>query len=153
MLELAALPQTRHPTAATTSASSDGGTDAGRARPVRILIVEDDYFVATDLEHKLTEAGFEVVGVAVTAEEAIQLAAEAKPALAVMDIRLAGKRDGIDAAVELLGKHQVRSIFATAHCDAETRVRAQKAQPLGWLTKPYSAELVLATIREVLRGS
>src|SRR5712671_78232 len=69
--------------------------------PARILIVEDDYFVATALEQDLTDAGFEVVGIAVTAEEALDLGNLHRPALAVMDIRLAGARDGIDAALEL----------------------------------------------------
>jgi DNA-binding NarL/FixJ family response regulator len=65
-------------------------------------VVEDDYFVAVELEHRLRHAGYEVVGVAVTAEEAVQMAAAHRPLLAIMDIRLSGPRDGIDAAVELL---------------------------------------------------
>jgi CheY-like chemotaxis protein len=65
-------------------------SDEASGRPhdtrARILIVEDDYFVATALEHDLADAGFEVVGVAVTAEEALHLARLYQPQLAVMDI-------------------------------------------------------------------
>jgi DNA-binding NarL/FixJ family response regulator len=69
--------------------------------PTRILVVEDDFLIALQTEAALTEAGFSVVGIAATAEEAIALAREQRPFLAVMDIRLAGERDGIDAAGEL----------------------------------------------------
>jgi DNA-binding NarL/FixJ family response regulator len=118
--------------------------------PARILIVEDDYFVAIALEQDLADAGFEVVGIAVTAEEALRLADLHRPALAVMDIRLAGARDGIDAAVELRSRFGIGSIFATAHGDETTRARAKNAQPLGWLIKPYSAKTLLEMIRAVL---
>lgn len=116
----------------------------------RILIVEDDYFVAIGLEQALIDAGLGVVGIAATAEEALELAAAKRPDLAVMDIRLAGTRDGIDAALDLLSHHGVHSVFATAHSDAPTRARAERARPLGWLSKPYSAQTAVETIRGVL---
>jgi DNA-binding NarL/FixJ family response regulator len=109
--------------------------------------VEDDFFVATALENDLQEAGYEVVGTAATAEEAIKMAAERAPDLAIMDIRLAGSKDGIEAAIEILSLYRVPSIFATAHGDVETRSRAEKARPLGWVNKPYSVDVVLAVIR------
>ena len=121
-----------------------------RIDPPRILIVEDDYFVAMELEHQLQEAGFDVVGVASTAEQAIEIGAAEKPTLAIMDIRLAGHRDGVDAAVELSSKFGIPSIFATAHGDSETRRRAQQAKPVGWLIKPYSAAALLAAVSAAL---
>src|SRR4051794_10692724 len=66
-----------------------------------ILIVEDDYVVAIELEAGLSEAGFEVVGSANTAEQAVRLAISERPTLALMDIRLAGRRDGIEAALDM----------------------------------------------------
>jgi DNA-binding NarL/FixJ family response regulator len=128
------------------SDEASGGLDT----QARILIVEDDYFVATALEQDLADAGFEVVGIAATAEEALHLARLHQPKLAVMDIRLAGKTDGIDAAVELRAQFGIGSIFATAHGDATTRARATKAQPLGWLVKPYSRSVMVQMIRTVL---
>ena len=142
----------REPHSAAGAALPDNAETAARPHDarVRILIVEDDYFVATALEQILVDAGFAVVGIAITAEEALHLATLHQPALAVMDIRLAGPRDGIDAARELRSQCGIGSIFATAHGDETTRARATRAQPLGWLIKPYSAKTVLATIRAVL---
>jgi DNA-binding NarL/FixJ family response regulator len=128
-----------------------GSGPAEAEKPVRILIVEDDFFVATDLEQTLQQEGFETVGIATTAEEAIRLAEATKPHLAIMDIRLAGRRDGIDAAIELQERYGIPSVFASAHGDdIGMRKRAEKARPAGWLTKPYSTRLAVATVRRVL---
>lgn len=118
----------------------------------RILVVEDEYLVANEIETALTEAGFEVVGIAASADEAIRLAREEKPALAVVDIRLAGRHDGVDAAIEIARNLGVRSVFATAHADAAVQARAQSAAPLGWLVKPYRMEALVALIRQALKG-
>lgn len=123
---------------------------AGANSPPRILIVEDDYFVAIDLEHRLKEAGFAVVGVAACAEEALELAATEKPVLALMDIRIAGARDGIETAIELQKSFGIPSIFATAHGDEATRKRAEEAQPRGWLQKPYSSAALIEAVRSAL---
>lgn len=112
----------------------------------RILIVEDDYVVGLELEAGLSEAGFTVVGTANTAAEAVRLAASGRVMLAVMDIRLKGRRDGIEAALEIFNSFGIRCIFATAHHDAETRNRAEKAAPLGWLAKPYQLDTVIPMI-------
>jgi two-component system, response regulator PdtaR len=117
--------------------------------PERILVVEDDYFVSIQIETALIEAGFDVVGIATTADEAIEMATLHKPALVVMDIRLAGKRDGIEAAIDLFRMQGIRSIFATAHDDRQTRSSAQAAMPLGWLPKPYT----MASLIEIVRGA
>jgi DNA-binding NarL/FixJ family response regulator len=128
--------------------TSDKGRGAEEEQgPTRILIVEDDFLIAMQTEIALTEAGFSVVGIATTAEEAIALAREQRPFLAVMDIRLASERDGIDAARELFGELDIRCIFATAHDDPRTRERAEPYAPLGWLAKPYTmASLVTLVI-------
>ena len=118
----------------------------GRQSPPRVLIVEDDFLIAMQTEIALTAAGFEVVGPATTAEEAVALAGEAQPALAVMDIRLASTRDGIDAARQLYQDFAIRCIFATAHDDAHTRGRAEPYAPLGWLPKPYTMASLVAVV-------
>lgn len=127
--------------------------NAGKAaeRSPRVLIVEDDYLVASEIEAALTDAGFAVVGVAGSAAEAVQLARQETPALAIVDIRLAGRRDGVAAATEMAKELGIRSIFATAHGDAEVRERAQQASPLGWLSKPYRMENLVAMIRQALK--
>lgn len=137
----------RHPPALLAPSDRKSG---GAVRPARILLVEDDYFVALELESRLSEAGFEVVGIASTAEEALEMAASGMPELAIMDIRLGGPRDGVDAATELLAKLGVPSIFATAHADRETRRRAERAKPIGWLQKPYSSESLIVLVNRML---
>jgi two-component system, response regulator PdtaR len=119
--------------------------------PVRILIVEDDFLIALELENRLIDAGFEVTGIAITAGEALSMATLERPALAIMDIRLADRTDGVEAATELFNAFGIRSIFASAHADAKTRERAALASPIGWVQKPYPAEALIRLINEYLR--
>jgi DNA-binding NarL/FixJ family response regulator len=116
----------------------------------RILVVEDDYLAALEVEAGLVEAGFEVVGIAISADEAVKLARSERPVLIVMDIRLRGSRDGIDAALEIFRESGIQCIFATAHQTAQTRSRAQAAAPLGWLPKPYALDSLIALVKKAL---
>jgi two-component system, response regulator PdtaR len=120
--------------------------------PARILIVEDDFVVADQIDRALTDAGFNVAGVAVSAEEAMELAESQKPDLAVMDVRLAGDGDGIHAALEIFRKFGIRCIFATANYDQDSIERAQSAMPLGWLQKPYSIVSLVNAVSHALRN-
>ena len=132
------------------AASSQGRSSVATDDAARILIVEDDYLAATEIEAALIEGGFEVAGIAHSAEHAVQLAKTERPTLAVMDIRLASRRDGIEAALEIFQETGIRCIFATAHHDTEMRSRAQPAAPLGWLPKPYSMHSLLLLVRQAL---
>ena len=127
------------------------GADKSPEAISRILIVEDDFLVASQAETALQDAGFDVTGIAATAEEAIALAQTSKPSLVVMDIRLAGKRDGIDTAIELFREQGIRCIFATAHTDRQVRERGEIASPLGWLQKPYTMRSLVEMVRNSLR--
>jgi two-component system, response regulator PdtaR len=117
----------------------------------RILIVEDDLLIASQMEAALTDAGFQVAGTASTGAEALQLAHAQSPTLVVMDIRLAGGRDGIDIALELFRSHGIRCVFASAYSDQEAQRRAAPAAPLGWLQKPYTMASLTAKVREAVR--
>lgn len=123
------------------------GSKTQPRRPDRILVIEDDLLIATQIEITLTEAGFDVVGVTPTGEEALELASKDPPDLAVVDIRLAGDKDGVDTALELFRSHGVRCLFASAYSDEEARQRAAPAAPLGWLQKPYSMASLTETVR------
>jgi DNA-binding NarL/FixJ family response regulator len=120
---------------------------------VRLLVVEDDYLVGSQIMDALQDAGFEVVAVAASAEEAIAVARSEPVSIAIMDVRLIGDRDGIDCALELFREHEIRCIFATAHGDEDVRGRAQPAKPLGWIQKPYSMASLIANVRKVLDAS
>jgi DNA-binding NarL/FixJ family response regulator len=119
-------------------------------QPAGILVVEDDFLIAMQMEATLRDAGFNVVGTAATADEAISLARETRPSLAVMDIRLASERDGIDAARQLFSEFNIRCIFATAHDDVHTHERAAPFAPLGWLAKPYTPASLVALVAKAL---
>lgn len=138
------------PAAAPESDPSFGpGPSAGRPR---ILVVEDNYFVALSVETALLDAGYEVIGVVDSGEEALQSVADAAPDLVLMDIRLAGELDGIDTAVALHGMN-IASLFASAHCDDAIRARAAAADPRGWLVKPFTDAQMLAAVRQALDAS
>jgi CheY-like chemotaxis protein len=89
-------------------------TPEARSVNFPILIVEDDYLIALGLEAALLDAGFTVIGVAASADEDISLAAAHRPSLVIMDIRLSGKRDGIDAALELYQEHAIEGFGVLA---------------------------------------
>lgn len=118
--------------------SNEVGRSPQRSADIsKVLIVEDDFLIAMELEAALVDAGLDVIGVAASAEEAVSLAAAHLPTIVIMDIRLAGRRDGIDAALELFRDYGIRSVFASAHYDEDARRRAAPANPLGWIEKPY----------------
>lgn len=114
-----------------------------------VLIVEDDFLVAMDLENALSDAGISVVGVAASASEAIALANLHAPSLVLMDIRLIGTSDGIDAALEIYRAHGIRSVFTSAHSDEDSRRRAAPAHPFGWIEKPYAVNSIISFIRNL----
>jgi two-component system, response regulator PdtaR len=118
----------------------------------RVLVVEDEFFLAVQIEEWLLDNGLEVVDVVHTAEEAIAVADTERPDLVIMDIRLASETDGIAAALEILGRTGIRCIFATAYADAATRERGEKARPFAWLRKPFTADVLLGAIKGALES-
>jgi two-component system, response regulator PdtaR len=121
------------------------------ARGRKILIVEDDPFIGMANEAILAGAGYEVVGLATTAEEAVALAAQKEPDLVLIDVQLAKASDGIKAAAAIHQKLGIRSLFATANVDPGTKARAAIARPLGWVPKPYDGERLVRAIADALR--
>ncbi|EWY39562.1 histidine kinase [Skermanella stibiiresistens SB22] len=106
-------------------------------RPVKVLIVEDDRIVARDIQQQLTRIGHGVVGTTATGEQALALTLELRPDLVLMDIRLEGDMDGIDAAQRIRERCQIPVIFLTAYADDETVERASRTEPFGYLLKPF----------------
>lgn len=118
----------------------------GASRPLRILIVEDEMFVAMDTESVLIAEGHSVVGIVASADDAIAAARYEQPDLVLMDVRLVGARDGIDAAVEIKARFGIPIIFVTAHNDPATAARASQASPLAIVTKPVMSDRLLDAI-------
>lgn len=107
-----------------------------RATPSRIIIVEDEAFVAIWLEQELTQSGFAVLGRVATGEAAVELAAETRPEICLFDIRLAGNLDGIEAARQVRQICDAKIIFMTGYPDSAIELRAQELRPTAYLVKP-----------------
>jgi signal transduction histidine kinase len=111
-------------------------------KPHTVLIVEDESLVADDLQHTLAGMGYEVSAIAASAEEAIARASEKCPDIVLMDIRIEGKRDGIETAELLRNTFGVPAVYLTAHADEAMIERAKRTEPYGYLIKPVQdAEL------------
>lgn len=115
-------------------------------KPGRILIVEDDTIIAMELMERLKELGYEVAGIVSSGIEAINTVKSTQPNLVLMDIRLSGKMDGIEAAERIREKLDIPVIFLTAYADEETLSRAKKTEPFGYILKPFDARMLHTNI-------
>jgi CheY-like chemotaxis protein len=122
-----------------TPRQQDDGQDL-ETRSLRVLIVEDEFFISLHTKGLLQALGHVVVAVAVSADQAVSLAGREKPDVVLMDIRLAGSRDGIEAAEDIRSRFGIGSIFVTANTDPHTRQRAEATRPLGILEKPLTEQ-------------
>jgi PAS domain S-box-containing protein len=118
-----------------------------------ILIVEDEAIVALDLKQGLQDLGYEVTGIAASAEQALRAFDERPPQLVLMDVRLQGAMDGIATAEAIRARRPVPLIFLTSHSDDETVQRAARTAPYGYLTKPYQIRELRAGIEVALTKS
>jgi diguanylate cyclase (GGDEF)-like protein len=118
--------------------------------PARILIVEDERIVALDLCAVLQSQGYLVTGVATSAAEALSLARQALPSLVLMDVRLNGTVDGINAAAQLRAELDTCIVFLTANADGDTLRRALDAAPGGFVVKPFDEVALRSTIEVAL---
>ncbi len=118
-----------------------------------ILIVEDEAIVSEDLRMTITNLGYEVVGRASSADEAVAKAFELKPDLILMDIVLKGSKTGIDASYEIKERMDIPIIFLTAYSDVELIDKALTAKPHAYLVKPFQPKQLLASIEMALYKS
>jgi signal transduction histidine kinase len=114
-----------------------GEIDVGSLSDASVLIVEDEFIVASDIEQSLRRIGYRVVGTAGSGPEAIELARELRPDLILMDIQLRGSMDGIEAARQIRSEIGVPVVFLTAYADDHTLARAREVAPYGYLLKPF----------------
>lgn len=112
----------------------------------KVLIVEDQ-FLASEFLRIWTEAyGFEVCGVATSADAAVKLARECMPTHVLMDVRLDGDRDGIDAALEIHPIIDARIIYCTGSSESSTVDRINADHPFEVLFKPIDPKLLGAAL-------
>lgn len=117
----------------------------------KILVVEDEKIVAKDIINTLKRLGYFVTAAVSSGEEAIIKASEAQPDLILMDIRLKGKMDGIEAAEEIRTNYNIPVIYLTANADETTLQRAKLTEPFGYIVKPFDERDLHTTIEIALR--
>jgi hypothetical protein len=96
--------------------------------------------------------GYAIVGMADTADQALRLAETVAPDLILMDIRLNGAHDGIEAARMIRERTGLGVVYLTAHADLATMERAAATQPLGYVFKPFSQEVLRTALAGATRG-
>jgi len=119
-----------------------------RGKKLRVLVVEDHALIALDLKMMVDELGGDVVEVATSGERAVALAAELRPDVVLMDVRLAGLIDGIDAASTVAQIPGTALIFVTGNTDPITLRRIERLGNKRVVPKPVLANELLAAIRE-----
>lgn len=113
----------------------------------KILIVEDEMILAVSMRITLEEGGFTVSFIVPTGEEALLRVADEPPDLVLMDIKLAGKMDGVEAARQIKRIHNIPVVFLTGNTDNMTIKQALDVSPSGFLQKPVEDyELVSAVV-------
>ena len=116
-----------------------------------ILIVEDESIVAWDIQETLENLGYQVLSRVSSGEEAIQLSETNHPDLVLMDIRLDGEMNGIQAAQEIYTHLGIPIIYLTAHADEQTLGEATTTNPFGYLVKPFRSQELHTTIQVALQ--
>jgi len=119
----------------------------------RILIVEDDPIIARDLRQRLKTLGYDAIAIAPTGEEAIERAQVNSPDLVLMDIALEGAMDGTQAAEIIHSSSKIPIVFVTAYTDDKLLEHAKKAEPFGYIVKPYTEKDLHVTIEMALYKS
>jgi DNA-binding NarL/FixJ family response regulator len=104
------------------------------------LIVDDDLLITEHLSDLVQELGLEVCGVAHDAATAIEKAINLQPDVILMDVRLGGELDGVDAAIEIFKRARSRVVFVTAYNDPTTVERMKRNNPTGILIKPVAPQ-------------
>lgn len=115
-----------------------------------ILIVEDEALIASYIREVLEESGFQIAGVASSGIEALTLATETLPDLALVDIKLAGPMDGIEVVNEIRRRFNIPSIFLSGVADPAVMDRARKAHAVGFLEKPFRPSQVFNALQRAL---
>ena len=123
--------------------------DTAKSAPVRVIIAEDEAIVRLDIKEILLSAGYEVVGETGRGDEAVSLAAETTPDLAILDVKMPGM-SGIQAAREMTRDAKVAVMVLTAFSQRELIEEARDAGVAAYLVKPFRRDELLNAVDTVL---
>jgi CheY-like chemotaxis protein len=117
----------------------------------RALIIEDEALIAEELRERLSRLGIRVIAAVSSGEEGIEIATRERPDLVLMDIRLSGDKDGVQAAREIREQVDVPIVYLTAHSDRRTVERANRTDHDGFILKPFLRRELQSTIEVALK--
>ena len=117
-----------------------------------VLIVDDEQLIALSLTMTLEEMGIEVCGTAATALKAVEMANRHRPGIILMDVRLKGEKDGVDAALAIHEIFEASVIFITGSREPETVARIRQDHPAAILFKPILPVHLHEAIEQVRQG-
>ena len=120
---------------------------AESASALRALIVEDETLIAEELKERLSRLGFSVIGTVDSAEDGIDIATRELPDIVLLDIRLKGKKDGIQAAREIRQRVDLPIVYVTAYSDHLTVERVKHTDHDGFILKPFHRHELQSTIQ------
>ncbi len=118
----------------------------------RILIVEDQGIIALDEAQIMRDLGYEVTGIAMTGEAAVEQAGRDRPDVVLMDIMLEGKMDGREAALKIRELYQIPVVYVTGYGDKKTSKAGKFTVPegFGYIVKPYTKEELESEIKRLI---
>lgn len=153
MLQLARPPQpllmTSKPDNSHPASSASSGRNVVSSLNRRVLIVEDEGLVALNIEGTLTEAGFEVVGIVDTEDEAVAAAQQLRPDVILLDITLR-QGDGISAGRRIKRSTDIKIIFVSGNSDPRTLAAADAVEPAGFIRKPFVTESLAKFVSDAI---
>ncbi len=117
-----------------------------------VAIVDDEFLIAAGLSMQIEDLGMTVCGTAATADEAVALAQATRPSVVLMDVRLGGDKDGVDAALAIHATVGSKVIFVTGSREAATLERIRLDHPAGVLFKPVQDWQLREAIGAALAG-
>jgi len=117
---------------------------------VKILVVEDEAIIAMDIQGLLKKMGYADSEVVFSGEESIEKVAARRPHLVLMDIKLKGSLDGIQAAKHIFYEYQIPVVYITAFGDENTIKRANGTARFGYITKPFEEADLKSAIQKAL---
>ena len=119
-------------------------------KKAKILIAEDQVMIAKTIESELMTSGYEVLATVFSSEDAVCEAGKNKPDLIMMDIKLSGEMDGIQAAEQIRTKYDIPIVFVTTYDDPAILERAKPTNPEGFIQMPFKSREIERTIEIAL---
>lgn len=121
---------------------------------IRVLIVEDEPVIASDIEMTLGTDDFQVVGIAYNSTKAIDFLHRVQPDIVLLDIAIRGDKDGIEIAHIINERYKIPFIYITSFSDRDTLDRAKATFPAGYIVKPFKdRDIVIAIEMAMYRFS